>query len=79
MYYIFYFAFGFILNILFPNNFNINGLKINSGKIAGKYRNKNIMSIGKGQNDQIKNELITVKILVINTTVIISQIDFLFL
>ncbi len=74
--YIHYCALGFILSILFPKSFNINGLKINSGKIAGKYRNINIMSIGKCQNDQINKELITVKILVMNITVIISQLTF---
>jgi len=64
---------------LFPNNFSVKGLNISSGKTAGKKTNKNIMSIGKFQNAQIKYELITVNILVSMITEMLVNKDFLFL
>ena len=70
-------AFFFIIS--FPNTFNIIGLNSSSGKIAGKKKIKNIMSIGKCQSAQIKYELIIVNILVRIITEKLVNIDFLFL
>ena len=69
----------FILIISLANTFNINGHSINSGKTAGKQKNKNMTSIGNCQNAQMKYVLITVKILVRKSTTKLVNIDFLFL
>ncbi|MDQ7918052.1 hypothetical protein RBU60_10725 [Mesonia sp. MT50] len=55
------------------------GLKISSGNAAGKKINKNIISKEKGQKDQIRNELITVTILVKIITIKLIKIDLLLL
>jgi hypothetical protein len=75
----YFYATAFVFNILFPNSFNINGLNISSGKNAGKKKNKNILSIGKCQNAQIKYEPMIVNILVRIITEMLVNNAFLFL
>lgn len=64
---------------LIPNNFNINRPNTTSGKRAGRKIKKNIISKGKFQKLQMKNDAVIVKHRVRRITARLLKKDVLFL
>lgn len=79
MLFIIFAVFIFQLKIFFLKTIRINVIDISSDKIAGRNKNKNIISIGKVQYIQITKELMIERNLVSKIIIILRGNDTLFL